>query len=46
MFSFIYTFCQHVIEPGIPYYVTVSAGTTGGNGKEEYLIFFTKEQGS
>ena len=42
----IYTFCQHVIEPGTPYYITVSAGTTGGIGKEEDNIFFTKEQGS
>ena len=41
-----YTFCQHVLEPGIPYYVTVTAGTTGGNGKEKDLIFFTNEKGS
>ena len=34
------------IEPGIPYYVTVTAVTTGGNGKEEDLIFFTNEKGS
>ena len=43
---YIYTFCQHVIEPGTPYYITVTAGTTGGNGKEKDITFFTKEQGS
>ena len=34
------------IEPGIPYYVAVSASTTGGNGNETKLIVFSKEEGS
>ena len=36
----------HAIEPGIPYYVAVSASTTGGNGNETKLIVFSKEEGS
>ena len=40
-----HTFCQHTIEPGIPYYVAVSAGTTGGNGNETEIIVFSKEEG-
>ena len=34
------------IDPGIPYYITVSAGTTGGNGSETEIIVFSKEKGS
>ena len=36
----------HAIEPGIPYYVAVSASTTGGNGNETRLLVFSKEEGS